>query len=284
MQRVGDPGVCRGHVRHVDHGEGEALPVQWPAQGQRVVAELAGNVVDHPRVGGRGGRQHRCRRRQPGQHLPDPPVVRPKVVPPVGNAVRLVHHQHAKAGCQIRQHPGSEPCRVQPLRRDQQHVGAVGGDLRLDRGPLVEVGRIQCHRVNAGALGRADLVSHQGQQRRDDQGRSITLRATQRRRDPVDRRLAPPGPLHHHAATMVSDQRRDRRRLIVPQQRLRPGQRPQLGLRPFSQLSTDSHTLILSTQPVHPRYWSPPPTLSPPTPRGPVISNHNRPTSTDPTR
>ncbi len=45
----------------------------------------------------------------------------------------------------------------------------------VDRLPVLDVGRVDRDRPDAGALGRGDLVAHQGEQRRDDHGRAGAL-------------------------------------------------------------------------------------------------------------
>ena len=86
----------------------QALPVQRAAQHQgaspRTRAQLLGHVRGHPRVGRRGGGQHRHARRQIGEHGAQPAVVGPEVVAPVGDAVRLVDHQQAGRGRELGQH------------------------------------------------------------------------------------------------------------------------------------------------------------------------------------
>jgi hypothetical protein len=60
-----------------------------------LIAKLFGNVRDDAVVRGRGGREHGHARVQRSKDPADPPIVRPKVVSPVGDAVRLVDHEQA---------------------------------------------------------------------------------------------------------------------------------------------------------------------------------------------
>jgi hypothetical protein len=66
-----------------------------------------------------------------------------------------------------------------------------------------------------GPLRRFDLVAHEGQQRRHDQGRTGASAAQQRRGDEVHGRLPPAGALDDERPAMVLDQRADRRPLVV---------------------------------------------------------------------
>ena len=180
-------------------------------------ASCSATSPGHPRVGGRGGGQHRDAGRQVGEHRADPAVVGPEVVAPVGDAVRLVDHEQAGALGQLGQHVVAEAGVVEPLGADQQHVDLAGGDLRLDAGPVLGVGRVDGDRADAGPLGGVDLVAHQREQRRDDHGRPGALRAQQRGGHEVDRRLAPAGALHDQRPAPVDDQRLDRGPLVLAQ-------------------------------------------------------------------
>ena len=232
---VGQPGQPHRGGRQADHGQPERLAVERPAQHQHAAAivgaaqaglKLLGHVGRDPGVGGRGGRQHRYVRRQGLEQGPDPAVVGPEVVPPVGDAVRLVDHDQPGRRGQLRQHVVAEPGVVEPLGADQQHVDRAVADLRVDLLPVVEVGGVDRARVDARPRRRLDLVPHQRQQRRDDHGRARPGRAQQRGRDEVDRRLAPPGPLHHQRPPLLGHQGADRRPLVLAQPRVLARQRP----------------------------------------------------------
>ena len=193
-------------------------------------AQLLGHVGGDAGVGGRGGRQHRDVRRQGLEQGPDPAVVGPEVVPPVGDAVRLVDHDQPGGRGQVGQHVVAEAGVVEPLGADQQHVDRAVANLRVDLLPVLEVGGVDRARVDARPRRRLDLVPHQRQQRRDDHGRACPGRAQQRGRDEVDRRLAPPGPLHHQRPPLLGDEGADRRPLVLAQPRVLARQRPQVLL------------------------------------------------------
>ena len=75
--------------------------------------------------------------------------------------------------------------------------------------PLVRVGRVDGDRANAGALGRGDLVAHESEQRRDQDGGPGTLPTQQQSGDEVHRGLAPPGALHDERPAVLIDERLD---------------------------------------------------------------------------
>ena len=182
-----------------------------------VHAQLLGDVVGHPGVGGRGGREHRDPRRQLGEQRAEAAVVGAEVVAPVGDAVGLVDHQQAAGRGEPGQHLVAEARVVEPLRADQQDVDLAGLDLVVDRLPLVDVGGVDRDRADAGPLRRRDLVAHQREQRADDHGRSRARLAQQLGRDEVDRRLAPPGALHDQRPAGVDGERLDGGPLVLAQ-------------------------------------------------------------------
>ena len=144
--------------------------------------------------------------------------------------MRLVDDEQAGLGGELRQHVVAERRVVEPLRGDQQHVNSAGVDLRLDAVPLLDVGRVDRVRADAGTLGGRDLVAHECEQRRDDHGRPCSLSAEQGGRHEVDGGLAPAGALHDQGPSPADDQRLDRPPLVVPQRGIRPGERAQVPL------------------------------------------------------
>ena len=227
-----EPLLCGGQL---DHAQAQAVAVQRAAQHQRLAVGPAGQLLGHvpgdPRVGRRRGGQHRHAGGQVLQHGAEPPVIRPEVMPPVGDAVRLVHDQHARGGGELGQDEVAEARVVQPLRADQQQVHGAGGDLRVDLVPVRHVGRVHGPGLQPGPGRRLDLVAHQGEQRGDDDGRTHVPGPEQRGRDEVHGRLAPAGALHHQGPAPVAGQGLDRGPLILAEPRGRPGERPQAALR-----------------------------------------------------
>ena len=192
-------------------------------------AQLLGDVDDHPVVrGGRGG-EHRDARRQLADERPQPSVVGAEVVPPVGHAMRLVDDEHARARREPGEHPIAEIGVVEPLGADQQHVDLARVDRRVGALPLGGVGGVDRDRPDARPLRRLDLVAHQREQRRDDDRRPGACRAQQRGGHEVHRGLAPAGALHDERPPPLRHERVDRRPLVFPQARLRPGQRGEGG-------------------------------------------------------
>ncbi len=95
--------------------------------------------------------------------------------------MRLVDHEQARGLGQLGEHLLAEGGVVEPLGADQQHVDLAGCDPCLDRRPVLDVGGVDGGGLDAGPLGRLDLVAHQRQQRRDDHGRPGAQRAQQGR-------------------------------------------------------------------------------------------------------
>ena len=228
------------------------MPRQRAAQRQDVVgravgAELLGDVGDDPCVGGGGGGQHRDAVGHRGDQVGQPAVVGPEVVAPVGDAVGLVDDEQTHALAQHRQLLLAEAWVGEPLRRDQQDVDIVGRKTRPDVVPLVGVGRVDRHGPHARALGGGHLVAHERDERRDEQRRAGALLPEQRRRDEVDRRLAPPGALHDQRPTVVVDQRADGLELALVEHRVgQPGQATQRFERPGLGVRVGDHALIVS--------------------------------------
>ena len=236
VQVLGQPAepLLRGGQLH--HAQAQALPVQRAAQHQRLAVGPAGQLLGHvpgdPRVGRRRGGEHRHTGRQVFQHGAEPPVIRPEVMPPVGDAVRLVHDQHARGGGELGQDEVAEARVVQPLRADQQQVHGACGDLRVDLVPVRHVGRVHGPGLQPGPGRRLDLVAHQREQRGDDDGRPHVPGPEQCGRDEVHGRLAPAGALHDQGPAPVAGQRLDRGPLILAELGGRPGQRAQAASPP----------------------------------------------------
>jgi len=162
--------------------------------------EALDDLLAHRRRGRRGEREHgrapeRLHRRAEAQ------VVGPEVVPPLGDAVRLVDdEQRGLRDRELVEHVG-----VGELLGCEEHeLQRVLGQLGERRGPLGgrDVG-VQLR----GAAGRPvaqilDLLALQGDQGRDDDGRARDQQAG----DLVDRRLARAG--RHHDQRVAPGQRR----------------------------------------------------------------------------
>jgi len=88
--------------------------------------------------------------------------------------------------------------------------------------PLVRIGRIDGDGSHSGSGCRGDLVAHEREQRRHQNRRPRTPPPQQQRRHEVDRRLAPPGALHHERALLAVDERLDRLELPLVKLRVVP--------------------------------------------------------------
>ena len=224
-QVVDHPGVALQRREVAHHRELQAGPGQGAAQHQGRLAELGGDVVGDPLVGGRRGRQHRGGGVEPPQDVGHAAVVGAEVVAPVGDRVGLVDdHQPEPPGQRV-EHAPPEARVGQPLRRHEQDVEPAPEEVGLHLGPRLDVAGVERRRPQPGLAGRRDLVTHQREQRRDHQGGAGPLGATHRGRRPVDRRLAPPRRLHDEHAGRLLGQGRDGDPLVVAQGRLRPGHR-----------------------------------------------------------
>ncbi len=170
-----EPRHALGLSRHVGHGEREALAVERAAQGEQRGAELVGDVGDHAVVRGGCGAEHGHAVGQRLEDPHDPPVVRAEVVAPVADAVRLVDDQQADRAGDEAEHPVAEPLVREPLRRDQQQVDLVVAEALDDRLELLRVRGIDRLGPHTDAPGHLDLVAHQRQQGRHEQGRTGAL-------------------------------------------------------------------------------------------------------------
>ena len=122
------------------------------------------------RVGGGGQRQARHGGKALVQHL-ELEIVGPEIVAPLRDAVRLVdREQREPAAAEQVQEPG----RLQPLGRHVDEVQLAVAHRPLDRGGAAEIeGRVE-HGGTDAELGQGrDLILHQRDQRRDDDGEAV---------------------------------------------------------------------------------------------------------------
>ena len=108
---------------------------------------------------------------QRGEQVADAPVVGPEVVAPVADAVRLVDDEQPAAcgergSCSSRKRGLLSRSGVTSSTSTSSAASACAHVV-----PLVGVGGVDGHGADAGALGGGDLVAHEREQRRDDQGR-----------------------------------------------------------------------------------------------------------------
>jgi hypothetical protein len=145
-QVLDQPGQALRRPGQVDDLQAQAGARQRPPVGPQRFRASGRQLLDH--VGHdaivRGGRrpQHGHVVAEPREHVANPPVVRPEVVPPVRDAVRFVDHQQPHRGGEQRQHLVTEARVVQSLGADQQQVELVGGQPSGDLLPLVAIGGV----------------------------------------------------------------------------------------------------------------------------------------------
>ena len=243
---LGQPGQPLGEAREAGHAEVQRFPLQGAPQHQHVVAELVGDVGADPGVGGGGGGQDRRAGHQVGDGVADAAVVGAEVVAPVGDAVGLVDDEETQALGQAGQDPPGEAGGVEPLGADGQQVDVAGGEGGLDGRPLVGIRGVDRRRPDTHAGGGGDLVAHEGQQRRHDQGRAGPGVAQQAGGDEVDGRLPEAGALHHQRPPALPGHRLDGGHLVGSEHGVGPGQLAEQLAGPFHEgVRFDCHPAIL---------------------------------------
>src|SRR5204862_4393318 len=137
----------------------------------------------------RGGRGHDGARAQATRDGLEPEVVRAEVMAPLRYAVGLVDDEEADVDAA---EAVEEPGRAEALRSDVEEA-KLAGDGPLDRGPVVLAGLLSVDERNAVAgatrAKAVNLVLHQGDERRDDDGQVLA----HERRKLVAERLARAG-------------------------------------------------------------------------------------------
>jgi hypothetical protein len=109
----------------------------------------------------------------------------------------------------------------QALRRNQQDIHLVPRDGGLDLLPLIHVVGVDRLGPNAHALRGLELIAHEGQQWRDQEGRPVASLAHQSRGDEIDEALAPAGVLNDEQPPPALDDVADRVFLAGPEGGLR---------------------------------------------------------------
>jgi hypothetical protein len=77
---------------HWEYVKREVLSIQAPTIGRKYT-DLALDVANNPIIGSGGRCQNGCVRRQLSNESGDPLVIRPKIVPPIGNAMCFINHE-----------------------------------------------------------------------------------------------------------------------------------------------------------------------------------------------
>ncbi len=174
-ERLGEGGVDEAlplaRARHLHGAEGQVGAREAADDLGRVggQAEPRQDLVAHDRGRRRRAGQH-ARGPQLGEEPPDAEVLRPKVMPPLADAMRLVDGD--QRALEVAQEP-AEAVEGQALRRRVDEVEAPRRHLRHAAAHLagVEGGREE-RRRHAPGLERLHLIGHERDERRDDEGRA----------------------------------------------------------------------------------------------------------------
>jgi len=137
--------------------------------------EFLAHVGDHPGRG-RGGEQQHLLDAELALIVGQLEVIRAEVVAPLGNAVRFVDHQQGDRylGDEV-----SEALVLQALHRDHQNLQlAAACAVHHLHALLTALRRVDARCRDAMGMQEGQLILHQRQQRRDDQGQ---VRQVQRR-------------------------------------------------------------------------------------------------------
>ena len=154
-------------VAHGHDGERQVRPVEPGRDPRRVAQPEAGDDVVGDLRRRRRGRGDDGLRAEPARRVGEAEVVRAEVVPPLGDAVRLVDHEQPDLGLPD---PLEEAGRREPLRGDVEQPRAAA-DRAVERRAVRRRVLLRVdHRHLAGrdALERLDLVLHERDERRDD--------------------------------------------------------------------------------------------------------------------
>ena len=175
-----EPAGEQGKAIAVGAGRDPVRKVWPPKRGLHMVG--LGDAEGSANVGRDRGRR-RGRQRQDGLdakllgHMRQTQILGPKVVPPLRDAVGLVHRHHRHLGPR---QPADELLARQPLRRDIKQLEPAGPDAVIHARRLGRRQRgIEPRRRNAPRLERLDLIPHQGDQRRDHDRQAVQEQAGQ---------------------------------------------------------------------------------------------------------
>ena len=144
-----------------------------------------------------------------------------EVVSPIGNAVGFVDDEQRDACRHPLEHLRPEALVREALRRDEQNVHFVAPHRGLDNRPLFLIVGVDGLSPHAHALGRRDLIAHEGQQWRNQQRRPFSFLSQQLRGDEIDEALAPSRLLHDQQSAAAFDDVADRVFLVLAKSRVR---------------------------------------------------------------
>ena len=189
-QRLGERVVLGGLIGRRSHAIGEVDAIEPRDDDDGIAeAELHDDVLPHL-GGGRGSERDGGRPPNGVADLLHAPIAGAEVVPPLGNAVRLVDGEqaHPRAGEAVR-----GAAALEAFRRQVEQPDLAALDLRPAGVHLIlRQGAVEVGRGNAPAIERVDLVLHE----RDERGEHDREAALHQRGHLVAERLAAPGRQH----------------------------------------------------------------------------------------
>ena len=131
--------------------------------------EHVAKVFQYPIVCGRGRSKEPKVRRQGAGNTFNQPVVRPEVVSPIRDAVRLVNHEQGNAASDLGKHLGPKAFVSKALGRNQEDVRLVVLEALHHRRPFVLVLGGHLQGTDSHPLGGRNLVSHERKQGRHEE-------------------------------------------------------------------------------------------------------------------
>ena len=195
----------------------QVLPVVAGDERVLVTETERGLDVSLDPLRGRGRERDADRGRIPLAHGQQLPVLGPKIVPPLRDAVRLVNRQAGDPRA-VEQHPrfGAH----QRLRRRVEQLDLTGSDAVCGAQIAVVVQRaVQERRGHAELLQLRHLILHQGDQRRYDHGQAVEQQGGQL----IAQRLAAAGRHHRQRVAAGEDVGDDvsliRPEIVIPEDR-----------------------------------------------------------------
>ena len=208
------------HVEHLllqlvaqEHAVDEVGTIERSHFFERIAQpELRHDVATHA-AGRRGGEGMDARLRQQRPHLAEPAVLRPEVVPPLADAVGLVHGDEAHAHLRQPAHEAFAAVAHEALRRHVQQARVSLAHRAHDVALLILVeGAVVAGGGHAVGVQPVHLVLHQRDERRHDDGKT---RLEQRRRLEAERLAA--ARRHHEQRVAAAEDRVHDLALVRPE-------------------------------------------------------------------
>lgn len=118
----------------------------------------------------------------------------------------FIDDEEAGVPGQFGHHVVAKGLMIQAFWTYEQHIDSAVEDQVANPRPLSGVLGVDCVRYQTTSCSGFDLVSHEREKRREDQGRPGTLGAHESRGDEIHRRFPPPSALHAEHACSVGNQ------------------------------------------------------------------------------